>query len=113
MPVVSARTGLQPAKAPFDQTEGRNHAWGHRRVDLRCRAPQGASGNSMIVFLGRGFSPRPISVRKHDRPMRHRKSSTASKMFLVIQFDGASNDRLKAFKFARPKHTRNLQAPKS
>jgi len=60
---------------------------GHRRVDLRCRAPQRASGNSMIVFLGRGFSPRPISVRKHDRPMRHRKSSTASKMFLVIQFD--------------------------
>jgi len=83
-----------------------------RRVDLRCRAPQGVSGNLMIVFLGRGFSPRPISVRKHDRPMRHRKSSTASKMYLVIQFDGASNDRLKASKFARPKHTRNPQAPK-
>jgi hypothetical protein len=28
-------------------------------------------------------------------------------MFLVIQFDDASNDHLKTFKFARPKHARN------
>jgi hypothetical protein len=77
-------------------------------VDLRRHAPRGAFGNSMIVFHGRGFAPRPISVRKHDRPMRHRKSSTASKMFLFsIQPDDASDDRLKTLKFIRPKHIRN------
>jgi hypothetical protein len=78
-------------------------------VDLRCRAPRGVLGNLMIVFQGRGFLPRPISVQKHDRPMRHRKSSTASKMFLVIQFDAVSGDRLKTFKFVRPKHAHNLK----
>jgi hypothetical protein len=55
-------------------------------MDLHRYAPRGAFGNSMIVFHGRGFPPRPISVRKHDRPMRHRKGSTASKMFLFIQY---------------------------
>jgi hypothetical protein len=55
-------------------------------VVLRCPAPRGAFGNLMIVFGGRGFSPRRISIRKHDRPMAIEKSSTASKMFLVIQF---------------------------
>jgi hypothetical protein len=74
---------LKPAKAPLDQTKGRNPALDCRLVDLYCHAPQGASGNPMIYFPGRGFSPRPISVRKHDRPMRHRKSSTVSKLFLV------------------------------
>ena len=85
---------------------------GCRLVDLYRHAPRGAFGNLMIVFHGRGFLPRPISVRKHDRPMRHRKSSTASKMFLVIQYDDASSDRLKTFKFVRSKHVRNLKAPK-
>jgi hypothetical protein len=84
----------------------------YRLVDLHCHAPRGAFGNLMIVFHGRGFLPRPISVRKHDRPMRHRKSSTASKMFLVIQVDDASSDRLKTFKFVRSKHVRNFKAPK-
>jgi len=46
----------------------------------------------MIALFGNGFAPRPISVRKHDRPMRHRKSPTASKMFLFIQFGYVPND---------------------
>jgi hypothetical protein len=85
-PAVSARTELKPAKASLYQPEGRNYASGYRLVVLRCLAPRGVFGNLMIVFGGRGFSPRRISIRKHDRPIAIEKSSTASKMFLVIQF---------------------------
>jgi hypothetical protein len=66
----------------------------------------------MIVFHGCGFLPRPISVRKHDRPMRHRKSSTASKMFLVIQFDDASNDRFEDIQIRSSEARTQLKAPK-
>ena len=45
-------------------------------------------------------------------PCAIEKTSTASKMFLVIQFDDASNDRLKTFNSARPKRARNFKAPK-
>jgi hypothetical protein len=70
---ASARAGLKPAKTPLYQPEGRDYASGYRLVVLRCQAPRSASGNLMIVFHGCGFSPRRVSVRKHDRPMRHRK----------------------------------------
>ena len=105
---VSVRDRLQPAKAPLDQTKRRSDIFCDRRVDLRRRAPWGVRYYSMIALHGSGFLPRLISVRKHDRPMRHRESSTASKMFFFIQFDCASNDGLKFFKFARPKHSTQL-----
>src|SRR5437773_860777 len=75
-----ARTGLKPAKASLYQPEGRDRPSGYRLVDLRCQAPRGAFGNLMIVFVGRGFSPRRISIRKHDRPMRRRKKLGGSEV---------------------------------
>jgi hypothetical protein len=59
----------------------------------------------MIAFADDGLPPRPICVRNHDRPMHHRKSPTASKMFIFIQFDVASNARFNV----RPKRARNTK----
>jgi len=65
-------------------------------VIWRGRASQDAFGNAMIDLNGRGPKPRPICVRNHDRPMRRRKSPTASKLFIFIQFVDASDTRLNA-----------------
>jgi hypothetical protein len=61
----------------------------------------------MIVFGGRGFSPRRISIRKHDRPMAIEKARRRRRCFYLFSFDVASSDRLNAFKSVRPKHARN------
>ena len=76
-------------------------------MNLHRHAPQGASDDPMIALPGRGNTPRPIFVRNHDRPMRHRKIPTASKMFLFIQFEAVSDACLNANKFVRPKRARN------
>jgi len=80
-------------------------------VIWRGRASQDAFGNAMIDLNGRGPKPRPICVRNHDRPMRRRKSPTASKLFIFIQFADASDARLNALQVHSSETRTRLKTP--
>ncbi|HXY89848.1 MAG TPA: hypothetical protein VEH75_04435 [Xanthobacteraceae bacterium] len=81
-------------------------------VIWRGRASQDAFGIAMNAFHGRSPKPRPICVRNHDRPMRHRKSPTASKLFVFIQFVDASDARLNALQVRLSETRTRLKTPK-